>query len=285
MKTLLLSILLLLTVSAQQKTLLIRCDDMGMSHSVNMAFEQVFKTGLPVSASVMWACPWYKEAVDILKRYPNVAIGIHLTLNSEWENYKWGPLTGASEVPSLVDEDGYFFPSRAALFENNPSTEEVEKELRAQVERALKTGLPIAYIDYHMGTAMDKPEYRDIVEKLADEYKLGISRFYGEFYCNNMYSDPLESKLDSLIFIFENTLVDDQINLLVCHIGMDDPELSAMKDMNQFGLKEMSRHRNAELNALLSERSMNFITSGKVKLINYTDLKDRERVRPPEFVY
>jgi chitin disaccharide deacetylase len=271
--------------NAQEKVLLIRCDDMGMSHSVNTAFEQLFKTGIPVSASVMFACPWYIDAVDILKKYPNVSIGIHLTLNSEWRNYKWGPVSGRSAVPSLVDQNGFFFPSRSSLYANNPKVEEIETELRAQVERALSTGLTIDYVDYHMGTAMDKPEYRDIVEKIAMEYNLGISRFYKETYANNMYFDPIEHKADSLYYILNNTLSDTTINLLVCHIGMDDPELSSMEDQNEFGLKEMSRHRNAELNALLSDRIMKVFRSGDLKLINYSSLKNLEKVRPPEFVY
>jgi chitin disaccharide deacetylase len=282
---LLILLLFVFNVSAQEKVLLIRADDMGMSHSVNAAFEELFKTGLPVSASVMFGCPWYLEAVDILKKYPNVSVGVHLMLNSEWRNYKWGPVLGRTAVPTLVDSDGYFFPSRADLFANNPSTEEVEKELRAQVERAVKSGLTIDYLDYHMGTAMDRPEYRDIVERIANQYNLAISRFYGETYANNMYFDPIDEKEDSLVYILNNTLSDSTINLLVCHIGMDDPELRAMEDQNTFGLKEMSRHRNAELNALISERVLNMLKSGSFQLINYGSLKHREKVRPPEFEY
>src|SRR5881396_501400 len=70
--------------------LLIRSDDAGMSHSVNMALQRLMDTGLPVSVSVMFTCPWYQETVEILKRHPKVAVGIHLTLNSEWKNYRWG---------------------------------------------------------------------------------------------------------------------------------------------------------------------------------------------------
>ena len=84
--------------------LVIRSDDAGMSHSVNTALERLIDTGLPVSISVMFACPWYQETVEMLKRHPNVAVGIHLTLNSEWKNYRWGPVTGRGAVPSLVDD-------------------------------------------------------------------------------------------------------------------------------------------------------------------------------------
>src|SRR6202012_4986218 len=70
--------------------LLIRLDDIGMNHSVNMAAQKVAETGMPVSVSLQFACPWYQEAVDILKHYPNVTIGVHLTLTNEWKNYRWG---------------------------------------------------------------------------------------------------------------------------------------------------------------------------------------------------
>jgi chitin disaccharide deacetylase len=277
--------LMSIVIPAQEKTLLIRCDDMGMSHSVNVAFEELFKTGIPVSASVMFGCSWYLDAVEILKKYPNVSVGVHLTLNSEWKNYKWGPVLGRTAVPSLVDINGHFFPSRAEFHANNPAIEDVEKELRAQVERAINTGLNIDYVDYHMGTAMDKPEYRDIVEKIAAQYSLGISRYYKETYANNIYSDPIETKEDSLFYILTNSLDDTTINLLVCHIGIDDPELRAMEDQNTFGLKEMSRHREAELRALLSERIQDLLKSDSIKLINYSSLKNLEKVRPIEFDY
>ena len=155
---------------------LIRCDDIGMCHSVNMAIEKVLETGMPVSTSVMVPCPWFSEAVEILKKYPNASIGIHLTLNSEWKQYRWGPVAGAKAVPSLVDSVGLFFPSRSLLFGNNPKLSEIETELRAQIEKAIHAGLKIDYLDYHMSAAVQTPETRAIVEKLAAEYHLAISR-------------------------------------------------------------------------------------------------------------
>src|SRR5258707_4186547 len=96
--------------------LLIRLDDIGMNHSVNMAAEKVAETGIPVSVSLQFACPWYQEAVEILKKYPNVTVGVHLTLTSEWKNYRWGPVTGRTAVPSLVDTAGYFPPNHTAVY-------------------------------------------------------------------------------------------------------------------------------------------------------------------------
>ena len=255
----------------KSKTLLIRCDDLGMSHSVNMAFKELMESGLKFSASVMFPCAWYQEAVDILKQHPEITVGIHLTLNAEWKNYRWGPIAGKHKVPSLVDENGYFFPSRATFFANNPKSDEIEIELRAQIERAITSGINISYLDYHMGTAVEKPEHRAIVEKLAKEYGLAISRYFDEVDIESMYAVDIDKKQEYLINLLSN-LDSEKLNLLVCHVGKDQPELQAMIDMNSFGLPEMSKHREAELNALLFAKQQNIFESDGIKLINYSDL-------------
>ncbi|MDO8550780.1 MAG: polysaccharide deacetylase family protein, partial [Ignavibacteria bacterium] len=259
---------------SNEKILLIRCDDIGMSHSVNLAAKELIDAGLIFSASVMVPCPWFEEAVNLLKNNPRICTGLHLTLNSEWKNYRWGPVAGRSAVPSLVDSLGYFFPSRATFFANNPKPEEVEIELRAQIEKALKSGLNISYLDYHMGTAVDKPELRKIVEKLAEEYNLAVSRYFGEADLESMYFFSFDEKKNHLMNKLDS-LETGQINLLVCHIGKDNDELGAMIDMNTFGLKQMNRHRNAELNALLSAVKENVFSERGISLITYKDLIEK----------
>jgi predicted glycoside hydrolase/deacetylase ChbG (UPF0249 family) len=253
------------------KSLLIRCDDIGMSHGVNQAAKELIDAGLKFSASVMVPCSWFDEAVDILKDNPQVSVGIHLTLNAEWKNYRWGPVAGVSAVPSLVDSLGNFFPSRATFFANNPKPDEVELELRAQIEKALKAGLKVSYLDYHMGTAVDNIDMRRIVEKLAAEYGLAVSRYFGEVDLESMYSVDIEKKENHLIKTLDE-LKEDQLNLLVCHIAKDNDEMKAMIDLNPFGLKEMSRHREAELIALLSAVKNDEFRKRGITLINYDDL-------------
>jgi hypothetical protein len=170
-----------------------------------------------------------------------------------------------------VDSLGYFFPSRATFNANHPSLVDIEKELRAQIERALGTGLKIVYVDHHMGTAVDKPEYRKILEKLAKEYHLGIPQYFNENYSDNMYADDIGNKADSLYKILNN-LTSEKVNLIVSHIGIDNDELSGLIDLNSFGMKQMSKHRQAELNAWKSKKILSLLKSNKYSLITYSQL-------------
>jgi len=254
-----------------QVYLVIRTDDAGMSHSVNMALEKLIATGLPISVSVMFPTPWYQETVEILKRHPDVSVGIHLTLNSEWKNYRWGPILGRTAVPSLVDADGYFFPSTEALHQNHPNLKEVEMELRAQIDRALHSGLKIDYVDYHMGTAVHYPEFRELTERLAREYGLGMSQYFGEARHDPQYSAAPPNKTDSLLAMVNR--LRPQFNLVVTHVGIDNEELGALLDMNTSDpLPDMSKNRQGELNALTSQRFHDALKARGVQLLTYRQL-------------
>lgn len=251
--------------------LVIRADDGGMSHSVNMALERLMQAGMPLSVSVMFACPWYQETAEILKRHPEVAVGVHLTLNSEWKNYRWGPVSGRSAVPTLVDEEGYFFATSEGLHQHHPDIREVERELRAQIERARRTGLKIDYLDYHMGTVSRYPEFREIAERLAREYGLGMSQYFGEARGNPQYEAAPSEKTDSLV-AFVNRL-QPGVNLVVTHVGIDNEELGALLDMNtDGGLAEMSKNRQGELDAVTSTRFRDAVRARAVRLITYRQL-------------
>lgn len=255
----------------EQVFLIIRTDDAGMSHSVNMGLERLIRSGLPVSVSVMFPTPWYQETVEILKRYPEVSVGIHLTLNSEWKNYRWGPVLGRTAVPSLVDADGYFFASADELYRNRPDMAEVEKELRAQIDRALKSGLKVDYVDYHMGTVVRYPEFRDLTERLAQEYGLGMSYYFGEPSHDPQYSAAPRAKIDSLEAMINR--LQPRYNVVVTHVGIDDAELGALLDMNTSGpLPDMSKNRQGELDALTSKRFRDALKARNVRLLTYRDL-------------
>jgi predicted glycoside hydrolase/deacetylase ChbG (UPF0249 family) len=289
MKSFFIAVMVLLSgTTAQSQTkpeVLLRLDDVGMNHAVNTAVEDVCKTGIPVSVSVMFACPWYQEAVEILKKYPNADVGIHLTLTSEWRYYRWGPMTGASAVPSLVDSLGYFFKNEAEFLKSNFTLADVEKELTAQIERALKSGLKISYMDPHMGVALLTPELISLTEKLARKYKLGISTLGRGSYYNENYKDmwaiPVEKKQNEFLHHLKN-LKTDKPNLIVLHIARRDPEMEVLEMHNflerQNGIPMVGQHRQAELDMLLAPQFQNAVDK-TFRLITYRELLGRQKTK------
>lgn len=281
------AVLLLGVVAAPARTLdaqgsatpevLLRLDDVGMNHSVNLAIAKVAATGMPFSVSVLFACPWYQEAVEILKKHPQVTVGVHLALNSEWRNYRWGPVLGKGGVPSLVDSDGYFLPSSGAFLASKYELGEVERELTAQVERALASGLKITYVDAHMGMAEATPQLREVEERVAKKYGLAISTYFGESYFS-LWGVPVASKQAALLAHLANGKR-DTVNLIEVHVAERTPEMEVIFDMNAPSQNTpesgVLAHRKAELEAMLSPELAALVRSGKVTLVTYQHLAAR----------
>jgi len=259
------------------RQLVVRCDDVGMCHAVNVAVGRAIASGVPFSASVMFACPWYLEAVELLAQHPEISVGVHLTLNSEWSRYRWGPVRGRSEVASLVDANGTFLPSEEAFAARAPDLRQVESELRAQVERALSSGLRIDYLDAHMQTAYSTAELRGLVERLARDYKLGISTYFGERSAS-LWDVPPEGKLAALLAFVRGS--GPGLTLLVAHLGLDDGEMAALVDLNypQDPFR-VGRHRQAELDALASPAFRAAIAAAGLELVTYRQLIEREGLK------
>ncbi|HTD40255.1 MAG TPA: ChbG/HpnK family deacetylase [Mucilaginibacter sp.] len=299
--TLLLSTFVSSFLLAQDNTklpqLLIRLDDIGMNHSVNMAAQKMAATGLPISVSVQFACPWYQEAVAILKKYPNVSVGVHLTLTAEWRYYRWGPVLGRSAVPSLVDTLGYFHYSTEQFAKSGYKLDEVEKELSAQIERALHSGVKITYVDPHMGIALSTPELRALTEKLARKYHLAISTlsnvtYYGETY-KEMWGEPVATKKKAFMDYINNHLSSDHPNLVVIHTATAGAEIDALTDVNsklmsdKNGKSIVGLHRETELNMILSPDFRN-LNGKKFRMINYAQLlkgKDISELKATKVVW
>jgi predicted glycoside hydrolase/deacetylase ChbG (UPF0249 family) len=153
--------------SADDSVLIVNCDDLGSSQAANAAVYDSLRNGAGTSASLMVPCPWARGAAA---EYRGEDVGVHLTLNAEWDLYRWGPIT---QAPSLLDGDGGFPRTITDVFEH-ADLDEVRRECRAQVERAILWGFDVSHLDSHLGTLQLRPEFFDAYLDIADEFRLPL---------------------------------------------------------------------------------------------------------------
>jgi len=255
--------------------LLARVDDMGVAQAVNEACIKTYTDGIARSVEVIVPGPWFPDAVRRLKEHPGLDVGIHLCLTSEWENVKWRPLTHA---PSLVDENGYFFPMtrqradfppNTGFLDAKPKIEEVERELRAQIE-TIKKQLPrTSHMTAHMGTAGSSPELRALLEKLGKEYGLapetaGVKSLRGWSGAKKSAEEKEAALVEAIAKLEPGTW------MLVEHPGFDVAEMRAM---GHKGYENVAEDRAGVTLALTSPKVKKAIQDRGVKLIGYPDLK------------
>lgn len=150
----------------------VHADDIGMSHAANVGAFAALDEGPATCGSLMVPCPWFTEAAEMARSRPEVDLGVHLTLNAEFDGYRWGPVAGRTAVPSLVDEAGHLFRTSRETVKFG-STGDVETELRAQIDAALAAGVDVTHLDSHMGTVFH-PKFFAIYLALGREYRLPL---------------------------------------------------------------------------------------------------------------
>jgi predicted glycoside hydrolase/deacetylase ChbG (UPF0249 family) len=258
--------------------LIVRGDDMGFSHSGNEALIQCSKNGIQTAIEIIVPSPWFPEAVKMLAANPNIDVGVHVALTSEWDNVKYRPV---SNSPSLTNEDGYFYPfiypnknyPGEALMENNPKLEDIEREIRAQIELAKKKIPRISHISAHMGCYSMNQEVKAIAKKLAKEYKVDIDPT--ELGVKNVrYSGPKETseqKIQSFLKMLDE-LKPGETYLFVDHPGLDTPELRAIYHI---GYEDVAVDRQGVTDTWTDQRVKDAIKSKKIKLISYADLRKK----------
>lgn len=264
------------TVCAQQPPrLIVRGDDMGFSHSGNEALIKCFKDGIETSIEVIVPAPWFPEAVKLLKENPSVDVGIHIALTSEWDNIKYRPV---SHCPSLINADGYFFPfiwpnknyPGQSLLEAKWSIDDIELEMRTQIELALKHIPRVSHITAHMGCYYMTPEVKALADKLAKEYNididpeaLGVENIgYGGNH------GTAAEKIKSFMAMLEN-LQPGKTYLFVDHPGLNTPELQAI---HHIGYENVALDRQGVTEVWTDARVKAAVKKLGVKLISYTDL-------------
>jgi predicted glycoside hydrolase/deacetylase ChbG (UPF0249 family) len=154
------------------RAVIFHVDDAGMSYDSNQGTVKALEEGVATSTSVMMPCPWVPQIVAYLKDHPHTDAGLHLTLTSEWDNYRWGPLVGKLVAPGLVDAQGCLWQKAEDVLKH-ATVEECEKEIRAQIDRALGMGMKPTHLDSHMGTCFYEPFIESYI-KMGIEKKIPV---------------------------------------------------------------------------------------------------------------
>lgn len=262
-----------------QKTILItRADDMGYTHTGNLGTLDSMRFGIIRSAAILVVAPWFEEAAQIAKDYPDLCFGVHLGIIGEWRGYRWRPVLPYSEIRSLVDEDGFLHRSPAEFWAHSPDMGELEREFSAQIELAKKKGVAVDYIDTHYIMPYE-PRFRPVVERIRDKYRIPVSCLLGERELPDfgIYSPPPEEKEAALVRVLER--LEPGVNILIGHPGYPSIENDALihfdpQDVQALGV---GRNRAAETAAYTSPRIKKLIEDKGIVLTSYREFCKQNR--------
>lgn len=278
----------------KNRYLIIHADDAGMSHSANLATQAALECGIVSSASVMVPCPWFTEFARYAKAHPQYDYGIHLTLNSEWDVYRWGPVESRDRVPSLVDPEGFLWDNTEQVATHTKAAE-VKLELKAQIDKALAFGVPLSHLDTHMGALVSRPDLVSVYVELGLEYGLPIlflkqmdSAMKKEYPAMAERHDDSVSRLtdrklpllDNLLQFYGGNIPDRREQLyfdeikkigpgvtqLIVHCGYDNEELRAISDS--------SKRRDQDRQIFTDPKMKKFIDQQGIQVISWKQFRE-----------
>lgn len=273
---------------ADAKLLIVHADDIGVARSVNVASARAFESGGVTSGSVMVPCPWFPDFAAYYREHQPLDVGIHITLTAEWDYYKWGGISPAGEIPSLLDEQGYFY-STVEEVGRHAQPAEVEKEIRAQIQRAIALGIRPTHLDTHMGSVMATPELVQIYLKLGREYDLPVLVIGGSWVQDapDEIRDAIAAEhpqLDGLYMMLTNdpakswseaygemiAAMGPGLNQLIVHLAIDDTEMQAVTvNHPDFG----STWRQKDLDFVTSQEFRDLLEAHDITLVSWDQVR------------
>ena len=265
------------------KLLIIHADDLGLSLSENSASIEALKIGIVTSGSVMVPCAGFEGIANFARNNPEADIGIHLTLTSEWNEYKWGPIAPAKTVESITDRNGCFLSNNKELKEVF-LPEHIEYELRSQINKALEAGIDITHIDSHMFVAFSDPAILRTFNKLAKEFRLPLLLRYSlplwflappsKIIVDNLYyarSSHLGTGLKNY-YSSVLTSLKPGLNCILIHPSYDTPEMQQLTSMqSEYG----SKWRQEDFDFFTGEECRELINRNSIHLITWREIRDK----------
>lgn len=265
------------------KLLIIHADDMGMSDSENTATIEAMDKGTVNSGSVMVPCPKFQEIADYSKTHPKADIGIHLTITSEWPSYKWGPVLPHVEVESIIGSDGFFLENMDKVIENAIPVE-VEKEFRAQIMKAMESGIELTHIDSHMYAAFSSNELLKIYISLGKEFNLPVLltndltirslMSKNLIVVDQLYCAKAEDYSIGLNYYYRETLrsIKPGLNCILVHTALNNKEMqNIISDQPNFG----ADWRQDDFDFFISDECKQLIMENNIQLITWREIRDK----------
>ena len=272
---------------ANTKLLILHGDDLGVAHSVDAATLDALDQGAISSASIMMPTPWVTEVAAYAKSHPNADLGLHLTLTSEWQTYRWGSVAPSDQVQSLLDAYGTM-PLDVPPVVARAKPVEIERELRAQIDRAMALGIRPTHVDSHMGALFTSPEIMAVYVKVAHDYHLPFLGFRGSFQGGApMPLSPSDIAVDNVIVaspdvardhwkeFYLNAIANLRPGLteIIVHLGHDDAELQAVTVNHEpYG----SAWRQRDYDVVRSAEFKKALRDNNVILVRWADLRRLE---------
>jgi len=267
-----------MTGSKDEIILITRADDMGYTHTGNLATLECLRNGIIKSAAMLVIAPWFEEAAAIARENPDLCWGVHLGIIGEWIGYRWRPVSPYSEVSSLVDDDGFLWRSPREFWEHVPDLSQLEREFRAQIDLAKKKAVRIDYVDTHYIMPYHE-RFKSMLERIGKDYALPVSCLLGEHELDDfgIYSPAPEEKEMVLAEILRS--LKPGVHLLIGHPGYPSIENDALihfetKDQQALGV---GRHRAAETLAYTSPRIKRLVAELGIRLMSYREFSGYSR--------
>jgi predicted glycoside hydrolase/deacetylase ChbG (UPF0249 family) len=267
---------------ADARLLIIHADDIGMAHSVNVASLEAINEGLVNSGSIMVPCPWFPEIAAHVRDHPGLDLGLHLTLTSEWNHYRWGSVLPAGQVPTLLDSLGFLYATAEAAAEHM-DPREAEAEIRAQVERAIAFGIQPTHLDSHMGTLFTTPDLFEAYLSVGRDYQTPVlvpaDALREQAPQLRALLKPEDILIDRIVSILPGVPADEWeayyaglieglqpgVTEIIVHVAYDDAEMRAVTvDQPDWGAAwrqhDFDTFTNPLLKRLLEEHDVHLIT-------------------------
>jgi predicted glycoside hydrolase/deacetylase ChbG (UPF0249 family) len=261
------------------RLLIVNADDFGMCHSINVATVEAMRTGIVTTTSLMACCPWAWEAMEILRDDASLSFGVHLTLVNEMPGYRWGPVASRQTVPSLVNENGFFY-SHAQIPQLYAQAKlgDVETEFRAQIGRVLDFALQPTHLDWHCVLDGGRPDILDLTLRLCEEFGLAMrvsglelrdrlleqGKPANDFSIIDSYSLPVEGK--SEIWSQKMRELAPGLNQWAVHVSTGDAEAAAMEP-------DAWQVRKTDFDFFISPEARELAVAEGVILIDYREVQ------------